>query len=674
MRNASESASPPARPRFLAKRWRVVTSVLTLILLLASCQTAPPEPAPAAEPEFDMELELALLDLPVNEQFRVRFLPPLARGMPTGDFVSDLALEIRFFNVNPSTGAATGATLGSPLSTSDRTIVSRRDTYSALWFSASMFFERKATQYLRAEIRLPGGPNAPVCNQTSEHCLGYLNIYMFKGLWLGRNKVPEGFVPVPGLFGVLPISFKVLEEQAPPADNPPPASIDELVGVSGAPLVPNAQAPNCVSSFGGRPGQGLQRVGAGLQRVGAGLQRVGAVGGMFYGPTATFPSSLTSPQDVAAELGGLLVTRSEPNWNVVLFVVDDFGGGNYTLPAALFGLNPDLNELAPGISHGALVLHHLLQMAPKLLPFGDPASKGVTTAFTGEPAYWFNAGEYGGYGPFKLYIQTIDVGDESTDMIPARIRDAAYAYGHHLSQGYDLVVNMSFAVVPCVVLEDFENAQELATFEDYLDALADVNEIGSSYLGELDELVSTPVNVATDPLLTYLQCPFPSVLNGDNVCDGSGPVNGDWGPFTSLIHVAASGNYGNTYALYPAASEWVVSVGSLERSASGSGYIVSQYSNLAELAAPGGIFELATVGNDTVGYAGTSFAAPVVSLFLAADVLHPPHKCPLQDVQGGQGVSDTPDLATGVYNMEPFYVPGSGELPPTLTSLCIVPQ
>ena len=673
MRNATESASPPARPRFLAKRWRVVTSVLTLILLLASCQTAPPEPAPAAEPEFDMELELALLDLPVNEQFRVRFLPPLARQMPSGDFVNDLPLEIRFFNVNPNTGVASGSTLGSTLSTSKRTIVSKRGTFSTIWLSATMLFERKATEYLRAEIRLPGGPNAPVCNQTSEHCLGYLDIYMFKGLWLGRHKVPEGFVPVPYLLGILPITFKVLTEQAPPVDNPPPASIDQLVGVSGAPLVSSAQAPNCVSSFGDRPGQGLQRVGAGLQRVGAGLQRVGAVGGMFYGDTIDFPISLTSPQDVAAQLGSLLVDRSEPDWNVVLFVVDDFGGGNYTLPDGLFEESPNLDELAPSISHGALVLHHLLQMAPGMLPFGDPADIGEGSSITGEPAYWFHAGEYGGYGPFRLYIQTIDVGDESTDVIPARIRDAAYAYDNYLPQGYDLVVNMSFAVVPCVVLEDFENAQQFATFEDYLGALADVNDIGSSYLGELDELVSMPVNVATDPLLVYLQCPFPSVLNGENVCDGSGPVTGDWGPFTSLVHVAASGNYGNAYALYPAASPWVVSVGSLEPAASGTGFVASAYSNLAEIAAPGGIFELSTVGEETVGYAGTSFAAPVVSLFLAADIIHSPYRCPLQNVRGRDGVSDPPVLAHGEYNMEPFYVPGSGDESTALTILCIRP-
>lgn len=659
MHRPSERANRPTRTGTRAKRWSVIGALLALVFLLAACQTAPPEPAPQAEPEFDMELELALLDLPVNEQFRVRFLPPLAKRMPTGEFVDDLALEIRFFNVNPDTGAASGTTLGSTLSTSKRTIASRRGTFSTIWFSFNMLFERKATEYLRAEIRLPGGPNAPVCNETSEHCLGYLDIYMFKGFWFGRQNVPDGFVPVPALLGVLPISFKVLEEQAPPADNPPPATIGELQGVAGGSLGSDGQqALNCVSSYSGRPGQGLQRVGAGLQRV-------GAVGGLFQGQTADFPPTLVAPAVVGDELRSMIDDTVAPSWGSVLFVVDDFSAG-LDLPAGLFEANADLDALAPDVSHGALVVHHVLQLVPHLLRFGNPTG-GIGNSPDGDRYYWFQAApSYGENPPSYFYIQTIDVGSETTDAIPDRIRDAIR---HYDSKGvYDMVVNMSFAVVPCAVLNDYTNAQDLETFDDYLEALADVNGIGDGYLGELDELVSTPVNLESDPLLAYLACPFPSVLNGVSVCDGSGPVSGDWGPFSTLIHVAASGNYGNQYALFPAASPFVVSVGSLEHSATG--YAPSGYSNLAEIAAPGGIFVLASVGDQTVGYAGTSFAAPAVSLFLAVDVMYSYNRCPYQDVQNGE----PPALAHGDYDMTPFYVPRDPYDSAELVALCVVPR
>ncbi len=657
MRNSSEEAILPTRAGRRAKRWGLAALLATLVLLLAACQTVPPEPAPQVDPEFDLELELAHLDLPVNEQFRVRFLPPLAKKSPTGDFVSDMALEIRFFNVNPNTSQASGMSLGTTLSTAKRTIASKRGTFSTIWLSLSLLLERKATQYLRAEIRLPGGPNAPVCNQASEHCLGYLDIYVFKGLWLGRQTVPEGFVPIPALVGVLPMSFKVLEENTdPPANNPVPNTIDQLTGVTTGAFL-DVTSGNCASSFLTRPGQGLQRVGAGLQRV-------GAVGGLFQGRTSDFPSTLLAPAAIGADLAEMLDDVLPPSWSAVLLVVDDFDP-DYELPDGLFAPDPDLAQLAPFISHGALVLHHLRQMVPQVLA-ASIVDSGEGIGPNGEPRYWYQVSDDFGYGPAYLYVQAINVGNNSTDVIPDQIKYAIEAYDD--AGVYEFVVNMSFAVVPCSVLADYENARGLDSFEDYVAALANVNDIGtdSDSLGALDKLVSTPIDVDAAPLLAYLACPFPSLLNGVEVCDGSGPVTGDWGPFSSLTHVAASGNYGNQYALYPAASPYVVSVGSLE--ASGVGFAAADYSNVAEIAAPGGIFELYGAAGQSVGYAGTSFAAPVVSLFLAADSMYPYYECLPPDFEKGE----TSQLAHGDYDMEPFYVPGSGTDPAQLTPLCQV--
>lgn len=653
MHRASERANRPTRTGARTKSWGAIAALLALVLLLAACQTAPPEPAPAAEPEFDMELELALLNLPVNEQFRVRFLPPLARSMPTGDFVADMPLEIRFFNVNPGTGTASGATLGSALSTSRGSIASHRGNFSTIWFSFSMLFERKATEYLRAEVRLPGGPNAPVCNEASEHCLGYLDIYMFKGLWLGRQKVPEGFVPVPAVLGVLPITFKVLAEQAPPADDPPPATIGELQGVAGGTLDGGTQAPNCVSPFSSRPGQGLQRVGAGLQRV-------GAIGGLLVVDTSQFDGSLIAPGQVGTELRGEVPAISEVRRPAVVLIVDDFGAG-YELPAGIFTSGSPISDYEGQISHGALVLHHLRELGETLYP-GHHWVEGVGA--NGQPV-WSRGETYDpGEGHVQhrfLHLQVVDVGSSSTDDVPSAIL-SAIEYWAALGIE-DLVVNMSFAIVPCALAQDYDAAAELPalnidTFEKYVAALAEVNGIGEQYLAELDELVSIPANVSNDPLLKFTACPIttPGLL-----CDGSpdgggedGEGGGEGGLFYKLFFVAASGNYGGGYALYPAAAPHVIGVGSVEHV--GNSFQVSDYSNTAWLAAPGDLFILPTVNGEVVAYTGTSFAAPAVSVFLAFDAMSGPERCNRPDVALGA----PPDIAEGDYGegaqpMLPFY-------------------
>lgn len=650
MHEADGGAGSTASGRSFLVRWGGVVLALGLVVVLAACQSVPPpEPTPAADPEFDLEFELAHLDLGVNEELRVRVLPPLARRMPQGDFVAGLDLEVRTFNVDPATGQASGASLGRTLATTERTVFARGEVYGTLWTAYPLRRLGRAADYLRLEIRTPGGPDAPVCNDHSEACLGYLDVYLFQGRWRGLRAVPDGFVPLPARAAVLPLAFKVLARA--PGGDPAPATIDELVGVSGAAL--SGGAGNCASSFLTRPGQGLQAVGAGLQAV-------GAVGGLFQGATGSFPPSLVTPAAVGGELVGQLPDDFFGSIDTVLLVVDDFGAG-IQLPPGLFEAGADLDALAPGISHGALVLHHLLQLATTALP--EASLPPVTGAGPGGQPYF----EFGS-GYARLFIQVVDVGEMNTDDIPGEIRAAIEAYGGEGGIGaYTMFVNMSFAVVPCSVLQDYHNATQLETFDEYVGALAAVNGIGDQYAGDLDRLVSTPVAVADDALLRYLACPLPGTSDGVPVCDGSGPTSDDHGPVDRLVHVAASGNYGNDYALYPAASPFVVSVGSLERA--GSGYAASTYSNLAEVVAPGGLFELTSGAGRTVAYAGTSFAAPVVTLFLAIDGMDTSSRC----FMSGRDPSEPPDLATGTYDMTPFYSTDPSDMDTAVELYCIRP-
>lgn len=81
------------------------------------------------------------------------------------------------------------------------------------------------------------------------------------------------------------------------------------------------------------------------------------------------------------------------------------------------------------------------------------------------------------------------------------------------------------------------------------------------------------------------------------------------------IVVAAAGNYRDTFYLYPASIDTVVSVGNAEKS--GSTYIIrstSQHNDRVDIAAPGtSVYSLNTTNSGVVIKTGTSFACPYVA-------------------------------------------------------------
>ncbi|MFA7461395.1 MAG: S8 family serine peptidase, partial [Trueperaceae bacterium] len=446
-----------------------------------------------------------------------------------------------------------------------------------------------------------------------------------------------------------------------PEPEPEVITLEGLQGVTGGPLRESAQAPapNCVSPYGARPGQGLQRVGAGLQRV-------GAIGGLLLVDQNQFPGTLVAPIDVGTALLGEETTTGDITRSAVVLVVDDFTNG-YELPAGIFTGAP-IDQYADDVSHGALVMHHLLALGEGIYP-GFDWEQGVGPG--GQP-YWRRGVELADLQLHYLYLQAVDVGTSSTDDVPAAIMDAVYYW---VDQGVeDLVVNMSFAIVPCSVANDYDAAAAtpglgIDTFEKYLEALAEVNGLSEGRLDELDTVVSIPPQVAQDPLVRFVACPIDD--RGPN-CDGSG--GGYDRVFYNFYFVASSGNYGGSYALYPARAPTVVSVGSIEN-VSAAGYSVSEYSNAAEIGAPGDYFLLSSANGQTVAYTGTSFAAPAVSVFLAFDAMHQPHRCemptwvPQSSNPDDPPVVPPPLIATGEYDaMLPFYtLDGS---PSALDSSC----
>src|SRR5690606_39886842 len=248
-------------------------------------------------------------------------------------------------------------------------ITSYGSYYSALWNVSATSANRKTGTYLRLEFRLPGQGTGPVCNTGTNVCLGYLDVKLEKSksnrgsihwhdteLEFQAEGAPHGFVRVSDK-GKLTIKFKV----APAEGAEPPASIAELETLATGGNF-SEQAGNCAASEFARPSQGLQAVGAGLQAV-------GAVGGLFVGTPA--PSVVTTTKVVAEQLWSGLASSTWFKDSVAPLVVDDFGGV-FGLPAGLSNAatEADLQALMDQglLSHGALVLHQLRQMAAQALP------------------------------------------------------------------------------------------------------------------------------------------------------------------------------------------------------------------------------------------------------------------------------------------------------------------
>lgn len=188
--------------------------------------------------------------------------------------------------------------------------------------------------------------------------------------------------------------------------------------------------------------------------------------------------------------------------------------------------------------------------------------------------------------------------------------------------GRNVVINMSFALLPCRVFTDYENwnnstptVQE--TFEQYMKALFEKNKgIPETKVTTYEGLVRDIINstdVWGDPLKGLIAgtsgCPF-------NNCSAK-----------RHVYVASAGNYSLNQAMYPANWPGVVSV--TGSSVDNPSVRATKYFNRAEvmhvaatlrLNPDRGCFLLPTSSCQPVYYIGTSFSAPTVSVYSALDL------------------------------------------------------
>ena len=626
------------------KRFTVLVAAAGISLLLNACQTnqGPTAEELAASIESGKLADIDATGFKQDESLRVRFQPPIGNARPVrGELAQDVNLELVIFNLDPATGMAivgglNGEALATSLSTATATVSFADGIYSALWNVGPTAAEA-AGDFVRVEIRPAGIPHEQVCNDPWGACLGYFDARIVHTGRTGpggaaapgiadagayaaieaAGKKLENTITVPD-HGTVAVNFKLLAgTESLPTDEVGLAGLVALAG-QGDKL---DMAGNCSSDDFSRPGQGLQAVGAGLQAVGAGLQAVGAVGGLFvdspgrdYDQEHGLPG-VTSNQLVATQLLEV-ITLNPDGHDVAVLIVDSFNRV-YGLPAGLLS-NEDLPEdgldelVKEGVlSHGALVFHQAKQLAAATTGDGTPwpVEDGADTAK-------FHVG--GTREGAALLIKAVDAATLNTDDLAATIRDALAQVSAH---GYKhVVVNMSFAIVPCAVSEDVGSTigtGTIPTFEDYVASLLQVNAINPDQLDALGQMTAEPLALTQDPFFQYLKCPLPSSIAGIERCDGttssSPPI------VKSMVHVAASGNFGNDYALYPAALPSVISVGSVDVTDDGYALQRSAFSNAATVLAPGALYRLVAKETQSIVYAGTSFAAPVVSIFTALD-------------------------------------------------------
>ena len=649
-----------------------LTFVLAVLLLTACGSVADPL-SPSAEVIASGQ---TAFDLPNPG---VAFLPPVGPGIDTTDFYGGASLEIRFKALD---GSAPGSYLPPHYSSADGTVRVEDGAYHALWRVRTTAAAAGTPSLVRVEVwadDLAGTELGEACfgesgvKTTGDACF----VASFDAMIRPNRSVKSGD-GVLDVTGAQTLPIRVFIQGA----GFRPENLSDLTPLSSEVTFDDI-GPNCTVNEFNMPGQGVNALGAGVNALGAGVNALGAgvnalgaVGGLFlFGPGETdgAPSlRLLEAAEAGALAEGLVLDQlgSSLVRNAAILVVDDFGAGPaFRLDPALLDPDPslDIDGLralveSDGFSHGALVMHQIVEMVAAA---GFEEAAGL--AWIDASFRVFVRRNSDGSDDVHLVVAAVNIVDRDTSEIADLIRYALNGlrfYGFLEDAGMNgldirqAVLNMSFVIVPCSVLEDFD-ASGLETFEAYRDALAAENGVADDFHEALADLLLEPLDVANEPLLGAIECLIQD--EGASIDDQYYPPENVyyqadwqyvlWGDYDaptwdcaesgrSTVYVASSGNFGFDYAMYPAAWPEVLSVSSQdavgETPADGFSSTTSSFSNAGEVMAPGSLYLLAaSSGMDPtsgiparlLGYAGTSFAAPVSSLFTALDLMDDEPRC-----------------------------------------------
>jgi hypothetical protein len=399
--------------------------------------------------------------------------------------------------------------------------------------------------------------------------------------------------------------FLVGCSQAPAPNTAPPVAdaavatdinLAKLVGLTGIQLYQTNGTPEavCMVNEFELPGQGFWLS--------------GSTGGLSYFPIL----NPIRPARLGFNLQTSLFNNTLPNKNSIILIPDDFKNGVYTLGAAVFNqssLTPAVLQQLQStgqLSHGALVARHANEVIRGTLRY-------VLLSYSaGEWVYREIA------TGARLVVKAIDTGFTTTESIAIKIQQALPLLDRYKIER--AVINMSFALLPCTVIEDYKvwepTVAGIQGFSDYMKELATKNEV--SYDSLVPAIIES-TNSANDGLYQLIQ----------------GSANGA----DKHVYVGASGNFGLAYPMYPANWPGVVNVSGaavdnpatstvnenrlLEASLFNSGEILHTAVSM-RLDPPGWPFF--GLGKPLY-YMGTSFSTPTVSVFSALDLATQAQRC-----------------------------------------------
>lgn len=319
------------------------------------------------------------------------------------------------------------------------------------------------------------------------------------------------------------------------------------------------------------------------------------------------------------------------NNDVGILVVDNFGSNIFNLDKTMF----EVEELLPETlvefeiegfsSHGALVMNHINGIISGFGSYTPERSADDTVTWQHK-------------GGSSIVVQGVAPRDFNTETVAEALQ---LAINDMRAKGINkIVVNMSFIILPCSIVKDFAVKKVLipSFFEYFRQAVEDnVNSImrqqGIPFF--LRDRVAEEV--------------------GEIVVDQLKPVDPEGDPLRLLmlaepevLFVGAAGNFGRGVTAYPAVWDEVLSVSASDPEEK------ADFSNTGSVMLAGAWFRLINplnlnghnLTNANVVYAGTSFAAPGVSVFAALD-LATGARCGVLDGQPRLGQSNRQDVALG---------------------------
>jgi hypothetical protein len=375
---------------------------------------------------------------------------------------------------------------------------------------------------------------------------------------------------------------------------------------------------------------------------GQGWRAKGSTGGIaaLVPPYTAMPTALTEPAVVGQDIYALAALSSLSR-SVTILVVDDFNGDTTVSPVKppvyklgidvfkldtlgfssvlstrLMQLDAELERLESTnqISHGAMVMNHI-----NALILGSGHYTGLDTNIADGQVSFQNIDT-----EKLIQVKAVDTEDLDTTVVASRMQNAIL--NEINGNRKQIVVNMSFAIVPCTVKDDFEaNRAAYPTFQHYANAVATAND---DLRGPTETEVQFRNRVRRELTRPFDNDPLRTTIKSNN-------ITGQLGTDGNLLYVASSGNFGLGYSMFPAAWPEVVSASSNDAGSTAK----SVFSNKGEVMLTGAWFMLTDPANinstgilvdENVVYAGTSFSSPGLAVFSAFDIAQAAPRCEME--------------------------------------------